>query len=104
MKRTSDHIESYDGQNLWIIDERLSYHSYLASDIPLRQMEAVDSESELRPDIAVFNKRLAYSEGDQPYSSIVIIELKRPVRQRYDEKDNPIAQVPLAIRNILPRL
>lgn len=100
MKRTSDHIESYDGQNLWIIDERLSYHSYLASDIPLRQMEAVDSESELRPDIAVFNKRLAYSEGDQPYSSIVIIELKRPVRQRYDEKDNPIAQVYDYIRDI----
>lgn len=100
MRRTSDQIDSYDGQNLWIIDERLSFHSYLSSDIPLKQIEAVDSQSELRPDIAIFNRRLAYSEGDEPYSSIVIIEFKRPVRQNYDEKDNPIAQVYDYIRGI----
>ncbi len=92
MGATSESLEEYEAQNLWIIDERLSYHAYLASDRPLKAMEPIDSSSSLRPDIAVFN-RVAYVDGEAPYSSVTIVELKRPVRAQYDERDNPLAQV-----------
>ena len=92
MGATSDSLEGYEAQNLWIIDERLSYHAYLASDKPLKAMEPIESLSTLRPDIAVFN-RVAYVDSETPYSSVVIVELKRPVREQYDDRDNPLAQV-----------
>ena len=33
LKKTSDEID-FEDHNLWIIDEKLAYHKYLASDIP----------------------------------------------------------------------
>lgn len=81
----------YENHNLWIIDERLSYHSYLASDKSLSQ--SIDTKSKKEPDLIVFNEALAFGD-ETPYSSIVIIEFKRPGRADYDyEKKNPINQV-----------
>ncbi len=37
LRSTSDDI-AYSDHNLWIIDEKLAYHEYLASDIPLRNI------------------------------------------------------------------
>ena len=42
LRQTSDDIRS-DRMNLWIIDERLAYHYYLASDKKFKQVEPVDS-------------------------------------------------------------
>src|SRR5690606_11338199 len=92
LKYLSDEI-GFNDHNLWIIDERLAYHSYLASDKKFKQIKLIDSQSADRPDIIVFNRPFAFTSGDKPYSSIVLIEFKRPMRDDYSEKENPISQV-----------
>ncbi len=94
MKTVSDQID-YEKHNMWIIDEKLAYHYYLASDIKLKKMETLNVESDDRPDILVMNKPLVLVNQDsKPYNSIVIIEFKRPMRNDYNEEsNNPINQV-----------
>jgi hypothetical protein len=60
MRTTSDDV-GYEDQNLWIIDERLSYHHYLASDRPLNTIELAESDSKKEPDVIVFNRPIALS-------------------------------------------
>ena len=94
MKKESDDVE-FGYQNLWLIDEKLTYHFFLASDTELSKMSAVESESRNRPDILVFNRPSAFAEGDFPFQSVVVIELKRPEKSSYksDESDDPSDQV-----------
>ncbi len=100
LRKTSDEID-YEKQNLWIIDEKLSYHKYLASDIPLNKIEFVHSNEKKRPDIIIFNEPIAFVDDLPPYSSVVIVEFKRPMRKDYSvEDDNPIAQIYGYVENI----
>jgi hypothetical protein len=99
MRKSSNEVD-YEKQNLWLIDERLSYHYFLASDQRLDQIEVIESESSERPDLIVFNKALAYAESHAPFSSIVIVEFKRPMRNDYKTDDNPFEQVNRYINNI----
>jgi hypothetical protein len=99
LKSTSDDID-YEQQNLWIIDEKLSYHSYLASDLPLKRIKPADIEGTERPDLIVFNTPFAFVGESPPFSSIVIIEFKRPARDEYSEDDNPITQIYDYVRKI----
>ena len=99
IKSTSNEI-FYEEQNLWIIDERLSYHKFLASDIPLNQMDVINSDSKGRPDILIFNAPSVFVNEEKPYSSIVIIEFKRPGRDDFDVGKNPINQVYGYIKSI----
>ena len=94
MRKTSDEI-TYEQHNLWVIDEKLSYHWYLASDISLKGNRAVQSESDSRPDLLMFfDHPIAVVDGDAPYNSgVVIFEFKRPMRNDYGDDDNPIQQV-----------
>jgi len=92
MRKDSTQIE-FLKQNLWMIDERLSYHFYLSSDLPFSEIQLTDSTSTDRPDVMIFNKSIAYVETEQPFNSIVIIEFKRPARTAYPDDENPITQV-----------
>ena len=92
LKTTSDTID-YEKQNLWVIDEKLSYHYFLASDLPFNQLDVVNVEGLDRPDLFIYNKPLAFVGDNHPYSSFVIIEFKRPGRKQYDDDKDPIAQV-----------
>jgi len=84
--------------NLWLIDERLAFHDYLASDKTLRSMPITNAEETKEPDLValnVFDNPILVSEGDKlPLASIVVIEIKRPMRDDAgpgEEKD-PIDQ------------
>ena len=86
--------------NLWVIDERLAFHNYLASDKTINSMPITDSTSTKEPDIAVlnvFDNPLMVSERTSaPYSSIVIVEIKRPMRNdvKHGQEDkDPVQQV-----------
>ncbi|NMC63020.1 MAG: hypothetical protein GYA55_07610 [SAR324 cluster bacterium] len=94
LRATSDDI-SYDDHNLWIIDEKLAYHHFLASDIQLRKNDLLDTGSILRPDLLFFfNNSIAVVDEEPPYlSGIVIFEFKRPMRDDYSDEENPIPQV-----------
>ena len=75
--------------NLWVVDERLAYHRFLASDKTLKSMPVLDSKSKKEPDIAVFDQAFAYSDSDEPFSSITVVEFKKPD----NDGKNPINQV-----------
>jgi hypothetical protein len=91
LKSSSDDVRS-EQMNLWIIDERLAFHYYLASDIRFDQQE-IKLPSKDRADIIIFNGPAAFVNQEPPFNSIVIIEFKRPARDDYTDDDNPINQV-----------
>lgn len=94
MITTSDDL-NYDDMNLWLIDEKLAYHYYLASDKPLKSQKPIESESAKEPDLAIYHHSLAFNDTpiNAPFSALTIIEFKRPERDNYDPTDNPIQQV-----------
>lgn len=89
---------SNDASNLWILDERLVFHDYLASDKTFKQMPIVEDESRERPDILCTrniqsDSPILAAEGNKlPLQSIVVVEIKRPMRNDATEDRNPIEQ------------
>ncbi len=100
LRTFSDDI-GFEDHNLWMIDEKLSYHKYLASDKSFKQNKQINSESTERPDLLIFNKPFAFSNDNKPYESVVIIEFKRPMRDDYSDDENPIMQVNRYAREII---
>lgn len=98
MKTESGEIPQ-DNCNLWLIDERLAFHDYLASDKPISTMPITESSESKRPDLVSLNvfydNPILVSEGKGlPLASIIVVELKRPMRNdagQGGEKD-PIEQ------------
>ncbi|MDP2930668.1 MAG: ATP-binding protein [bacterium] len=97
--RTSDDI-NFSDHNLWLIDERLAFHTFLSSDQPINKAKHLQNESKKEPDILVFDKAVAFSEAPAPFSSITIIEFKKPQRKEYSENENPFVQVAKYIEEI----
>ena len=96
MRVTSNNVE-FKENNLWMIDERLVFHRYLASDISFRSMPIAESDSLQRPDILVenmvYNNPLFISVSNKmPYTSLRIVEFKRPMRDDATDDNNPIRQ------------
>jgi hypothetical protein len=97
MRKTSDEVLA-GSSNLWLIDERLAFHNFLASDKPLSAYPITGNNEAKKPDICalnVFDEPLLLNEGQRlPLASIVVIEIKRPMRNDVvagEEKD-PIEQ------------
>lgn len=63
LRKTSDDVPS-DQMNLWIIDEKLAYHFYLASDVPFKSLknDIVQVDSADRTDLLIFNSAAAFVE------------------------------------------
>lgn len=90
MRTTSDDIP-YSNHNLWLIDEKLAYCSYVSSDIPFD-----NNPKEKRTDIMILNNPVAVSDEEnqgKEYDTIVLFELKRPMRDDYNNGDNPVDQL-----------
>lgn len=100
LQTLSDEI-GFEDHNLWMLDEKLSYHKYLASDKSFKKIKPVNSESNDRPDIIIFNKPFAFTNDEKPYESIVLIEFKRPMRDDYTDQENPISQINKYAREII---
>ncbi|QDS88751.1 Histidine kinase-, DNA gyrase B-, and HSP90-like ATPase [Rosistilla ulvae] len=103
-KQTSNDI-AWDESNLWLIDERLAFQQFAASDIPLRTMGLDGSVSKDRPDVAIaydkmFDATFAFGDKQPPFSSLTLIEFKKPERKDYNEKEHPVAQALRYIREI----
>jgi hypothetical protein len=81
MGKDLDPSRSFIRQNLWLIDERLTYASYIASDRPLSEHKYLfDSTGKGEPDIACYFN-LGYSSDsleDQCLREVVLVEFKRP--------------------------
>lgn len=87
-----------DSCNLWLVDERLAFHDYLASDKPLKSIPITASGDGKEPDICVlnvFDQPILVSEGTKlPPASIEIVEIKRPMRNdaKAGQDHDPIEQ------------
>jgi parvulin-like peptidyl-prolyl isomerase len=97
MKATSDGID-YEVHNLWLIDEKLSYCSFISSDIHFD-----NDPSQERTDILMLDHPVAVSESKNDgtvFDTIIIFELKRPMRDDYTDGSNPISQLYSYVRKI----
>ena len=93
MQITSDDVQ-FDEMNLWLIDDRLAYHHFLASDQSMKSLPILESNVTRRMDIAVFDRAISYSADTENINSITIVELKKPQRTDLVADDkNPINQV-----------
>lgn len=90
-KATTDEI-NFEEHNMWLIDERLTFHSFATSDN--RLCDTTDLESEERPDILVF----AEVDDDKIARSVSVIELKKPQKSRFEE--DPTRQLYRYVRKI----
>ena len=103
MRTTSDGDEFKDN-NLWIIDERLVFHHFLASDKSFNSMPVTDCGSQKRPDILVenvYDNPMVVTEKDNPpFASLRIVEFKRPMRDDMSADNDPINQCIDYVKNI----
>jgi hypothetical protein len=77
-----------DQQNLWLIDERLCFHTLLTSDKKLNKVAGLEKTSGKEPDIFAFfyDTPIGVAEPDNlAGGGAVIIEFKRPGRDDYDK-------------------
>lgn len=82
----------FEDHNLWIIDEKLAYHGYIASDIELsNESMPIESDSQGQPDIVVFDKALAFKTDSRHDRTVVIVEFKRP--ENFSISKNPLDQI-----------
>lgn len=97
LKVTSNDIE-YGNHNLWLIDDRLAYYDFWASDKSIQSFIKT-SEAKGRPDLILFQGSHLLRRGgtDQP---VVIVEFKRPARQDYTDEENPVKQIYDYIREL----
>lgn len=96
-----------DESNLWLIDERLAFHNYLASDKKISSMAICpDNDSRKEPDLLslkVFNNPvLINNDSSVAMASISVVEFKRPMRDDMSEGEdkNPIEQTLLYVKRI----
>src|SRR5260370_13753815 len=76
-----DTSTSFLNHNLWLLDERLTFANYIASDLPLKSHRLLfEVNSGREPDIVCYYN-LGFSEDDPALGelrNVVIVELKRP--------------------------
>ena len=100
MQVSSDKVK-LDDMNLWLIDDRLAYHHYLASDKYLSKLPVLENKTQKRTDLIVFDAALSYTAETDDINSITIVELKRPQRNDpLSESNDPVWQVLKYVRDI----
>ena len=100
MIKTSDEV-SIDDSNLWLLDERLAFHNFMASDKSLKSIPIANIQSGKEPDLAMwrfFDSSILVNEKGKTTSlpTITVVEFKRPMRNDFKEdspESNPIKQV-----------
>ena len=83
-------VTSFEDHNLWIIDERLNFTSYVSSDI------ALGGENLERPDLLVYNKRVLFRGDNEAGNPITVFEFKKPQRDDFvnpSSREDPIQQI-----------
>ncbi len=88
-KKDSEDLD-YDAHNLWMLDERLNFSSYVSSDKPLNRANGD------RTDITIYNRRVAFRGQNEASNPITIFEFKKPQRDNFADpssKEDPSQQI-----------
>lgn len=76
--------------NLWLLDERLTFHTFTASDQKLKSNKQLDSDSKKEPDLFIYDTPYAYSDNPNNINSMVLFEFKRPGRDMNNSSDKKL--------------
>ncbi|WP_158977344.1 ATP-binding protein [Cellulophaga sp. L1A9] len=91
MTRNSENT-TYEEHNLWLLDERLVFSEYISSDEKISSNKKNNALDE--PDLLIFDQKSSFRAGDNEFSNpLTIFEFKRPKRNDYAAKDDPILQI-----------
>lgn len=88
-KKDSEGLD-YESHNLWILDERLNFSSYVSSYRPLNKPNGD------RTDITIYNRRVAFRGENEASNPITIFEFKKPQRDNFADpssKEDPVQQI-----------
>jgi len=88
--KADDQEVGFDSHNLWILDERLTFTTYLASDLPL------NGGNTQRPDILAFDRPAAFRAENEASNPVTIFEFKRPGRDNFanpSSREDPVQQI-----------
>lgn len=88
-KNDSESI-SFDDHNLWIVDERLNFTEYLASDLP------INGPRTDRPDILAYDNRIGFRGDNEATNPVIIFEFKKPQRDDFvnpSSSEDPVQQI-----------
>jgi len=89
-RKGDTNITYFNKHNLWIIDERLNFTSYISSDLPLNE-----NGSE-RLDLLVYNRRVLFRGENHTSNPITIFEFKKPQRDDFvnpSSQEDPVQQI-----------
>jgi hypothetical protein len=96
--RKGDSLKTpFVNHNLWIIDERLNFTSYVSSDLPL-----YGGLTE-RPDLIAYGKRILFRGDNEPSNPVTIFEFKKPQRDDFvdpSKDEDPVRQVVRYVNDI----
>lgn len=90
MRTDSMRVKIEDHQ-LWLLDDRLAFFAYFASDKKLKTY--MDRPDEERPDIAFFYDNCFAWQEEDASNTVVLVEFKKPNRNNYNGEDNPLRQL-----------
>ena len=79
-----------DFHNLWLLDERLNFHSFTTSDRPLKSNKHIESESQKETDLLIYDFPWAFSDNPNKINSLVVFEFKRPGRDMKTQSDKKL--------------
>jgi hypothetical protein len=89
--RVDSHTLEIEDHNLWLLDDRLAFYRFFASDKEVRSYSGVDEKD--RPDLAFFyDTCVAWREGEN-CDTVVLVEFKKPMRDDYTSGRDPVQQV-----------
>lgn len=90
--RAESHELSIEDHNLWILDDRLAFFNFFASDRPIKTY--TDAESGREPDIALFyDSCIAWRESERLCDTVILVEFKRPGLEIYTDRNDPFMQL-----------
>ncbi len=81
---------SFEGHNLWIIDERLNFTEYVCSDLSLNGGHSG------RPDLLVYDEPVLFRGDNEASNPITVFEFKKPQRDDFvnpSSKEDPVEQI-----------
>ena len=89
--RIDSHTLEIEDHNLWLLDDRLAFYRFFASDKEVRSYTGLDDRD--RPDLAFFyDTCVAWREGEN-CETVVLVEFKKPMRDDYTSGRDPVQQI-----------
>jgi len=67
--------------NLWLLDERFTFHTYTSSDIKTKTNKNLESEGNKEADVLIYDVPYAYSDSIDKINSLVVFEFKKPGKE-----------------------